>query len=169
MKSFLPKITGEATLRPGRSVFHFTFSVGLKMVGRPFSRETPAPSGPRNCGQLAAATPATRSAVASESRMLMRGRVRSGFDGTGRCRRGLLLGCDHLDWGGPAGRVAHAGHEVPDLSEGLLLIVLARFHEQLVLAGVESDGHAILVEPAPVVVLLAGEHLCPIHEHLHRS
>src|SRR5262249_35436543 len=115
MKSFLPKTTGEATLRPGRSAFHFTFSVGPKVVGRPFSAETPAPPGPGNGGQWAAGTPGTRSAVGRESRMLRRGRVRSGFDGSGRCGRGLLLGGDPLDRRGPAGRVAHPGHEVPDL------------------------------------------------------
>src|SRR4051794_11910183 len=65
MNTFLPQTTGEATLRPGSSAFHLTFSVGPQEVGRPVSSDTPEAFGPRNCGQPAAAAIPTKSEPAA--------------------------------------------------------------------------------------------------------
>src|SRR5262249_23501858 len=48
-----PQTIGEEWHRPGIAVFHFTFSVGLHLVGRPVSGETPWLSGPRHCAHFA--------------------------------------------------------------------------------------------------------------------
>src|SRR5687767_4879511 len=55
-KMRLPQTIGDEWLRPAIGVFHLMFWFGLQVAGRFFSVETPAPAGPRHCGQLAALT-----------------------------------------------------------------------------------------------------------------
>ena len=54
MKIRCSQTMGEAVPLPG-ALFHFTFSVSLQWVGGFADGETPVPSGPRHCGQVASA------------------------------------------------------------------------------------------------------------------
>jgi hypothetical protein len=47
-----PQTIGDDQLRPGRSVFHATFSVADHLSGRLALMLTPEAFGPRNCGQF---------------------------------------------------------------------------------------------------------------------
>src|SRR5262245_59854305 len=60
-----PQITGVAPLNWGSASFQAMLRVGLHATGRFVSRLTPSPAGPRQEGQLAAATadPATSDAI----------------------------------------------------------------------------------------------------------
>ena len=53
------RMTGEDQPNPLMGVFQATFSVSLQVIGSPVSMECPCPSGPRNCGQSAAAAEET--------------------------------------------------------------------------------------------------------------
>src|SRR5215207_8939546 len=51
-KTRLPQTTGLEWPLPGSGVFQRTFFASPHSSGRPFSAETPEPSGPRHCGQF---------------------------------------------------------------------------------------------------------------------
>src|SRR5215213_9303094 len=168
MNTFLPQTTGEATLRPGRSAFHLTFSVGPQLVGSPVSSDTPDPFGPRNCVQpAAAARPDARRQVARVMRRFMRERVpkanptrqRGNVPSLARRASGRvgLPGQRYFERHGPAGRVGQPELEHPDLGERLLLVVLAILDQKFVLAGLQCGQGLVLVEVHAVVVLLVGE------------
>src|SRR5262245_23801224 len=66
-KTVPPHTIGEDHPRPGTSATQATFSLGDQDVGVFVSRETPAASGPRNCGQRSLAPTAPASAVPRRS------------------------------------------------------------------------------------------------------
>src|SRR5262245_31260017 len=167
MNSLLPNTTGEATLRPGRSTFHLTFSVGLKFVGSPLTSATPAPSVPRNWGQLARPAPVAIRRAAIVSLKFMECRIRSGSGNEGGMTAvDSLARRHHFDRKGPAGGVADAELELPHLGPILGLVVLTHLDQDLVLPGLERSAADVLVEPLAVVVLLAGEDLLAVQEDL---
>src|ERR1044072_3068025 len=51
-KIFLPQTIGDEWPKPSIGVFHLTFFLSLHSSGRPFSADTPCPSGPRHSGQF---------------------------------------------------------------------------------------------------------------------
>src|SRR5262249_19430489 len=57
-KMLCPHTTGAACPFSGKSIFHLTFFVSLQVVGSFFSADVPSPLGPRQPGQLSAASAA---------------------------------------------------------------------------------------------------------------
>src|SRR4029450_7384299 len=60
-----PQTIGDDQPRPGTSATHATFSVVENVTGSVESSATPAPPGPRNCGQVGGGAACPRDPVAS--------------------------------------------------------------------------------------------------------
>jgi hypothetical protein len=66
------QMIGVEPLNAGSGSFHATFSVGLQVVGSPVSMLLPSIDGPRQCGQLSAASEATAEAKKASIRSCRR-------------------------------------------------------------------------------------------------